>query len=297
MIVPLTEPQLEELKKVLKRCSPKTLEAAIQIRNHQNLEALPSFIYGVIERFMLAAYKRDLSSAPDDTRLKEDLGLDSFTLLEIVLTVEECLGIHIENQELKEVNSLSSLKKMLNEKISGVSASKTVKKFNREQIALLMPQQPPFLFLDDVILNEDVLYATYKIRGDENFLEGHFKGNPVVPASIIIEALGQLACFWIIQREPENSTPSLNSNESSLTGLEGVRIEHQAKPGDTLEMEQRLIQMNSGQVFFECTVKIQGERIVRVDRLSLKFNSTLPAPSSSSDANRKNNISNSPVSK
>ena len=66
-----------------------------------------------------------------------------------------------------------------------------------------MPQQEPFLFLEQVNLSERDAGGRYTISGREHFLEGHFKGNPVFPASIMLESLGQLAVFLLIKKAPE----------------------------------------------------------------------------------------------
>jgi hypothetical protein len=44
------------------------------------------------------------------------------------------------------------------------------------------------------------------------FLEGHFKENPVFPASIMIEALGQLCVFYLLKGDH----PFLNGKSGPL---------------------------------------------------------------------------------
>jgi 3-hydroxyacyl-[acyl-carrier-protein] dehydratase len=41
-----------------------------------------------------------------------------------------------------------------------------------------MPHRFPFLFIDEAQVLSDSVQAVYKIKGDENFLKGHFKDNP-----------------------------------------------------------------------------------------------------------------------
>ena len=62
-----------------------------------------------------------------------------------------------------------------------------------------MPHREPFLFLETATIDEIEAFATYKISGNEYFLEGHFKENPVFPASIMIEALGNYAYFTYLK--------------------------------------------------------------------------------------------------
>jgi len=44
--------------------------------------------------------------------------------------------------------------------------------------------------------------ASYTIKGDEFFLEGHFKDEPIFPASIVFEAMGQAAGLWVLENAP-----------------------------------------------------------------------------------------------
>src|SRR5882762_11089689 len=83
------------VREALKRCSPSTFEAAIQFRKTGNPEHLPAVVIGVIERFVEPDLRMKLKDADDDLRLIEDLGIDSLTMMEIVILVEEVLQMSI----------------------------------------------------------------------------------------------------------------------------------------------------------------------------------------------------------
>jgi 3-hydroxyacyl-[acyl-carrier-protein] dehydratase len=60
------------------------------------------------------------------------------------------------------------------------------------QILSLIPQQPPFRFIDEVLeVAEDHVVTAYTFRGSEPFYQGHFPGYPVTPGVLIIEAMCQ----------------------------------------------------------------------------------------------------------
>ena len=42
-----------------------------------------------------------------------------------------------------------------------------VKKFTKEQIESFMPQQPPYLFLEEAEIEGDEVRGSYTIKGDE----------------------------------------------------------------------------------------------------------------------------------
>ena len=52
---------------------------------------------------------------------------------------------------------------------------------------------PPFLFVREATLSSGWATGTYTITGEEAFRAGHFKDNPIFPASIMLEALGPRA--------------------------------------------------------------------------------------------------------
>ncbi|MBV9126714.1 MAG: acyl carrier protein, partial [Verrucomicrobia bacterium] len=118
----LTDEQTAELRAALKRCSPETLEAALRFRDTGDAQQVPTVVYGIIERHLSAEDVPRLAAATEETRLVEDLGIDSLTLLEIVLSIEETLGISINNDELRDVRTFGGVKSFISAKVSGIGA-------------------------------------------------------------------------------------------------------------------------------------------------------------------------------
>lgn len=271
MSATLTENDLADLKEGLRRCTPETIEAAIRYRETAELNAIPIIVFGILDRYQPATAAVKLSDADENTRLIEDIGLDSLTLLEIVLSIEEVLKLRIENEELREIRTLGQLNKFLHAKITGTNAEPPAKRYTREQIALVLPQQPPFLFLDEAALDGDTLKASYTVKGDEFFLEGHFKDEPIFPASIVFEAMGQAACLWVLEKVPAQLGKPIQSNHVFFASLDGAHFYRKTRPGDKLEFEQKLVKLREPLAIFEGTVTSQGERVARIERLVLAF--------------------------
>ncbi len=62
----------------------------------------------------------------------------------------------------------------------------------RELVLSLIPQQPPFRFIDEILEVDDThIKASYRFREDEYFYRGHFPGKPITPGVILIETMAQ----------------------------------------------------------------------------------------------------------
>jgi 3-hydroxyacyl-[acyl-carrier-protein] dehydratase len=61
------------------------------------------------------------------------------------------------------------------------------------QVLDLLPQQPPFRFVDEIVeLDEQRIAGRYTFRRDEWFYAGHFPGHPVTPGVILLESMCQV---------------------------------------------------------------------------------------------------------
>ena len=57
----------------------------------------------------------------------EDLGMDSLTMLEVVMLVEQTLQVSIDNEELRDLRTVGDVKAYLNAKAMGVEPPKDQK--------------------------------------------------------------------------------------------------------------------------------------------------------------------------
>ncbi|MEM0969675.1 MAG: 3-hydroxyacyl-ACP dehydratase [Verrucomicrobiota bacterium] len=140
------------------------------------------------------------------------------------------------------------------------------KQYSGEEIANLLPHGVPFLFLDDAQVDGALVKASYLIRGDEEFLQGHFKGDPVFPGSIMFEALGQAGCLWILHDQGP-----VDQGQLLFVMLDGARCYKRAVPGDRLEMEVSATNCRPPLATFQGKILVNGEKIADVGRFRLAF--------------------------
>ena len=54
---------------------------------------------------------------------------------------------------------------------------------NKEQIMEILPHRPPMLLVDEILeMDENHVVGALHLTGDEFFFQGHFPGNPIMPA-------------------------------------------------------------------------------------------------------------------
>ncbi|TVR53688.1 MAG: FabA-like domain protein [Puniceicoccaceae bacterium] len=267
------KPPLDEasLRESLKRCSPETFEAALAYQKSKDAGLLPGIILGIVERFLDPEVKPRLRAGDDNLRFVEDLGLDSLTMMEAIILVEEVVGMPINNDELRNLRTIGDLKIFIDCKARGLPPPPPPKHLPLELVADLLPQQPPFLFLKEAVLTPRGATGKYPISGDEAFLQGHFKDNPVFPASLLLEALGQLAVLYLLGGTDNHLTAPVDPGSIYFTGCEGVRCHRICRPGEVLSLSVKPKRLRLPLATFEGTVMVGGEKAALAEEITLTF--------------------------
>lgn len=120
------------LREALKRCSPATYYAACKFKKSGHAEDLNAVVLGIVERFIERELRAKLSDGSDALRLREDLGLDSLTMMEIVMIAEDVLPISVSNEELTKLRTLGDVQAFVLAKVTQPAADKTAVKERTE---------------------------------------------------------------------------------------------------------------------------------------------------------------------
>ncbi len=116
---PFTPADEAFLRTALKRCSASTYEAASRFRQTGDAEHLPAIVLGVIARYVEPDLRAKLKNPDDGLGLIEDLGIDSLTMMQIVLLVEDVLRVSINNEELCHLRTLGDVRQFIESKVHG----------------------------------------------------------------------------------------------------------------------------------------------------------------------------------
>lgn len=128
---------------------------------------------------------------------------------------------------------------------------------DRAALQGLLPHREPMLLLDEAQLEQGLAKASYTVRGDEWFLEGHFPGHPVTPGVILCEMLAQSACVLLAGRA-EGKIPY-------FTGLDKVRFRRPLRPGETLDISSQLTKEKHPFYFASGQGRINGKLCVEAE--------------------------------
>ncbi len=104
-------------------------------------------------------------------------------------------------------------------------------------IQKIIPHRHPFLLVDYIEDFKPGEYAVgYKcVTYREDFFQGHFPGQPVMPGVLTIEALAQVGAVAILSLEEHQGKTAF------FGGIQKCRFRGMVKPGDKLKLETTII--------------------------------------------------------
>lgn len=119
-----------------------------------------------------------------------------------------------------------------------------------------LPHGPSFRYVDELtsLVPGREGSGIYQIRGSEEFLTGHFPGQPMMPGVLLIEAIAQLGGV-VVQTDPEISA----LRDLRLTAVRAAKILGAAVPGETLEIHAKVEGRLGGLVQIDGSINIAGK--------------------------------------
>jgi 3-hydroxyacyl-[acyl-carrier-protein] dehydratase len=108
-----------------------------------------------------------------------------------------------------------------------------------EDIKAILPHRQPFLLVDRILeLEQDRrVLAVKNVASDERYFIAGPGGRPVLPASILTEAMAQAGAVLILTK-PENQGRLIY-----FMGIERVRYRRPVSPGDTVLIEGTVLRL------------------------------------------------------
>ena len=102
------------------------------------------------------------------------------------------------------------------------------------EIMSILPHRYPFLLIDRVIEMErrKRIVAIKNVTINEQFFQGHFPGQPVMPGVLMVEAIAQAGGALLLTEVTDREDKLM-----LFTGIENAKFRQMVVPGDQLRIE------------------------------------------------------------
>ena len=141
-----------------------------------------------------------------------------------------------------------------------------------KEIQELLLHRYPILLVDRILEIEEGkrVVGLKNFTVNEPYFQGHFPGNPVVPGTVMIEAMAQVGAIFVARSDP-NTMGSL----PYLVGLDRVRFRSPVIPGDQVIFELELLRKKKELWKVRGTARVGGKTVMQAILLAV----LLSAPS------------------
>lgn len=106
------------------------------------------------------------------------------------------------------------------------------------EIKEILPHRYPFLLIDKVISMEgNKIVAIKNVTVNENYFQGHFHAEAVMPGVLIIEALAQTGAVAILSKN------EFKGKIAYFAGIDKAKFRRKVIPGDILRLEVEITKL------------------------------------------------------
>jgi len=119
MRTPPTEEQVEQVRRSFKRCREGTIDAIIGLQRTGDPEFIPTIVRGIVWRYVQKDIQPIVDQATAETSLAS-VGMDSLTMMEVVLDVQDALDLVIEDADLRRMQTIGDFIGFLQQRFAQV---------------------------------------------------------------------------------------------------------------------------------------------------------------------------------
>jgi UDP-3-O-[3-hydroxymyristoyl] N-acetylglucosamine deacetylase / 3-hydroxyacyl-[acyl-carrier-protein] dehydratase len=134
--------------------------------------------------------------------------------------------------------------------------------FDSTAIEKLLPHSYPMLLVDRILELTPLerVVGLKNVTRNEPYFEGHFKGHPVMPGVLIIEAMGQTGGVLLL-----NSVEKPETKVVYFTGLDNVKFRRTVVPGDQIRFTVVMTMFRRGLCKMRGEAQVDGVLVAEAD--------------------------------
>ena len=135
------------------------------------------------------------------------------------------------------------------------------------EIMQLLPHRYPMLLVDRVLeIDPDGkrIVGLKNVSANEQFFQGHFPGNPVMPGVLIVEAMAQCAAILGLRDMPDREKKLF-----LFGGVDKARFRRPVVPGDQLRLECVVLHRRSISVKIHGKATVDGQLVAEAELFSV----------------------------
>ncbi len=105
----------------------------------------------------------------------------------------------------------------------------------------ILPHRYPFLLVDKIVeaVAQEKIVGIKNVTANEEFFNGHFPDNPIMPGVLMVEALAQTGGILMLNRKESIG------RSAYFLGVDKVRFRKAVIPGDVLTLEVTVDKLKS----------------------------------------------------
>ena len=129
-----------------------------------------------------------------------------------------------------------------------------------------LPHRYPFLLVDRIleIVPGKRAVGIKNVTFNEEFFQGHFPGNPVMPGVLVLESMAQVAGVMLLGVVPEKEKKLLY-----LSGVDRCKFRRPVVPGDQLRIEAEVMSLKAKVCKCRVMATVDGNLCTEAELLSV----------------------------